>query len=50
MLGRNKAKETVIKSNGHLKSCVKDAIEDQLIQIDFRQELIIGHLVKMKYK
>ncbi len=33
--GSNKAKETVAKVNGHIKSCVKDALEDQLIQFDF---------------
>lgn len=27
-LGSNKAKETVAKVHGHIKSCVKDAMED----------------------
>ncbi|MBD8069929.1 tyrosine-type recombinase/integrase [Bacillus sp. PS06] len=36
--GSNKAKETVAKVHGHIKSCVKDAIEDQLIQIDFTRK------------
>ncbi len=37
-LGKNKAKETVAKINGHIKACVKDAIEDQLIHIDFTRK------------
>ncbi|WP_099363601.1 tyrosine-type recombinase/integrase [Fredinandcohnia onubensis] len=36
--GSNKAKETVAKVHGHIKSSVKDAIEDQLIQIDFTRK------------
>lgn len=34
-LGENKSKETVAKINGHIKCCVKDAIVDRLIHIDF---------------
>lgn len=37
-LGFNRAKETVAKINGHIKSCIKDAIEDQIIQIDFTRK------------
>lgn len=33
--GSTRAKETVAKVNGHIKSCVRDAMEDQIIQIDF---------------
>ncbi|MBY0123196.1 site-specific integrase [Bacillus sp. S/N-304-OC-R1] len=36
--GTNRAKETVAKVHGHIKSCVKDAMEDQLIQIDFTRK------------
>ncbi|WP_138419729.1 site-specific integrase [Aquibacillus sediminis] len=36
--GANKAKETVAKVHGHIKSCVKDAMEEQLIQIDFTRK------------
>ncbi|WP_099157570.1 tyrosine-type recombinase/integrase [Virgibacillus ndiopensis] len=36
--GSNKAKETVAKVHGHIKSCVKDAIEEQLIQFDFTRK------------
>ena len=37
-LGANKAKETVAKINGHIKACVKDAIEDQIIHNDFTRK------------
>ncbi|RYL97465.1 site-specific integrase [Sporolactobacillus sp. THM7-7] len=33
--GATRAKETVAKTNGHIKSCVKDALEDRIIQVDF---------------
>lgn len=36
--GNGKAKETVTKVHGHIKSCVKDAMEEQLIQIDFTRK------------
>lgn len=36
--GSNKAKETVAKVNAHIKSCVKDALEDQIIHIDFTRK------------
>ncbi|SOC16548.1 site-specific recombinase XerD [Ureibacillus xyleni] len=34
-LGINKAKETVDKVHRHIKACVKDAVDDQIIPIDF---------------
>lgn len=36
--GKNKAKETVTKVHSHIRSCVKDAMEEQLIQIDFTRK------------
>ncbi|MFC0015227.1 MULTISPECIES: site-specific integrase [Allobacillus] len=36
--GQGKAKETVAKVHGHIRSCVRDAIEDRLIQIDFTRK------------
>jgi len=36
--GANKAKETVSKVHGHIKSCIADALEEQLIQIDFTRK------------
>ncbi|MFG3613322.1 tyrosine-type recombinase/integrase [Rummeliibacillus stabekisii] len=46
--GTNRAKETVTKVHGHIKSCVKDAIEDQLIQIDFTRKTNPTWTVKAK--
>lgn len=36
--GANKAKETVVKVHGHIKSCVKDAMEEQVIYVDFTRK------------
>lgn len=47
-LGEGKAKETVAKINGHIKACVKDAIEDQLIQIDFTRKTELNWTVQPK--
>ncbi|NYV68154.1 site-specific integrase [Bacillus sp. Gen3] len=47
-LGNGKAKETVAKINGHIKSCVKDAIEDQIIQIDFTRKTELTWTVQAK--
>lgn len=33
--GKNKAKETVPKVNGHIKACIKDAVYDKVIDVDF---------------
>lgn len=38
--GLNKAKETVDKVHRHIKSCVQDAMEEQIIQIDFTRKTI----------
>lgn len=34
-------KETVEKTNGHIRSCVKDAIEDGVIHLDFTRKIQI---------
>ncbi|WP_145524019.1 tyrosine-type recombinase/integrase [Virgibacillus sp. SK37] len=47
-LGKNKAKETVAKINGHIKACVKDAIEEQIIQIDFTRKTELTWTVQPK--
>ncbi|KZO00431.1 tyrosine-type recombinase/integrase [Pseudobacillus badius] len=47
-LGKEKAKETVAKINGHIKACVKDAIEEQLIQIDFTRKTELTWTVQAK--
>ncbi|GIO25181.1 integrase [Oceanobacillus sp. J11TS1] len=36
--GANKAKETADKVHRHIKSCVHDALEDQIIQFDFTRK------------
>ncbi|QED46966.1 site-specific integrase [Cytobacillus dafuensis] len=47
-LGKDKAKETVAKINGHIKACVKDAIEEQMIQIDFTRKTELTWTVQAK--
>ncbi|WP_226528178.1 tyrosine-type recombinase/integrase [Metabacillus niabensis] len=39
--GSNKAKETVEKLNAHIRACVKDAIEEQIIQYDFTRKAVL---------
>jgi integrase len=47
-LGKDKAKETVAKINGHIKACVKDAIEEQIIQVDFTRKTELTWTVQSK--
>lgn len=47
-LGEGKAKETVAKIHGHIKACVLDAIEDQVIQIDFTRKTDLHWTVQEK--
>ncbi|MBA1160315.1 site-specific integrase [Bacillus licheniformis] len=47
-LGKDKAKETVAKINGHIKACVKDAMEEQIIQIDFTRKTELTWTVQSK--
>ncbi len=37
-LGENRSKETVAKINGHIKACVKDAVEESIIPYDFTRK------------
>jgi len=39
--GANKAKETVEKVNIHIRSCVQDAIEEQIILHDFTRKAVL---------
>jgi integrase len=39
--GSDKAKETVEKVNTHIRSCVQDAIEEQIIQHDFTRKAVL---------
>lgn len=47
-LGENKSKETVSKIHGHIKACVKDALEDSIISIDFTRKAVITYSVQAK--
>jgi integrase len=39
--GSNKSKETVEKLNAHIRACVKDAVEEQIIYHDFTRKAVI---------
>jgi len=47
-LGQDKAKETVAKVNAHIKACVKDAMEEQIIPIDFTRKTELTWTVESK--
>lgn len=46
--GSGKAKETADKVHGHIKACVKDAMEEQYIQIDFTRKANVTYTVQAK--
>jgi integrase len=46
--GENKAKETVEKVNTHIRACVKDAIEEDIIQHDFTRKAKLRFTVAAK--
>ncbi|WP_164669986.1 tyrosine-type recombinase/integrase [Virgibacillus doumboii] len=39
--GSNKSKETVEKLNTHIRACVKDAVEEQIIHHDFTRKAVL---------
>lgn len=47
-LGKGKAKETVSKINGHIKACVKDAMEEQIIPFDFTRKTELTWTIQAK--
>jgi integrase len=47
-LGINKSKETVEKVNGHIRACVKDAIDEQIIPRDFTRKAVLKFTVPAK--
>lgn len=47
-LGENKAKETVSKIHGHIKACVKDALEEGYITVDFTRKTVLTWEVEAK--
>ncbi|GEL07118.1 tyrosine-type recombinase/integrase [Salisediminibacterium halotolerans] len=46
--GATRAKETVEKVNGHIRSCLKDAIEDKIISFDFTRKATLTWTVEAK--
>lgn len=40
-LGKNYSKETVKKVNSHVRACVRDAIDDGVIQTDFTRKVVL---------
>lgn len=51
--GKDKARETIKKLNSHIRACVKDAIDDGIIHMDFTRNVVIsgssGKRVEEKY-
>ncbi|MED1601207.1 tyrosine-type recombinase/integrase [Alkalihalophilus marmarensis] len=46
--GSNKSKETVEKLNSHIRACVKDAIEEQIIFHDFTRKAVLNWTIPEK--
>lgn len=46
--GSNKARETVEKLNTHIRACVKDAVEEQIIHHDFTRKAVLTWTVPSK--
>ncbi|MCK0473907.1 Arm DNA-binding domain-containing protein [Halalkalibacter sp. APA_J-10(15)] len=49
-LGVNKSKETVEKVNGHIRACVQDAVDDQIIPRNFTRNAKLIYTVPAKKK
>lgn len=47
-LGANRSKETVEKVNGHIRACVLDAVDEQIIPRDFTRKGILKYTVNAK--
>lgn len=46
--GSTRAKETVEKLNAHIRACVKDAIEEQILQHDFTRKAVLTWAIPIK--
>ncbi|GAY78703.1 phage integrase [Sporolactobacillus inulinus] len=46
--GSTRAKETLAKVNGHIKSCVDDALEDQIVHLNFTRKAELNWTVPAK--
>lgn len=40
--GRNKARETVKKINSQIRSCIRDAIDEGILQVDFTRKVVLS--------
>jgi len=49
-LGSDKSKETVEKVNGHIRACVLDAVDEQIINRDFTRNAVLKYTVPAKKK
>lgn len=47
-LGIDKSKETVEKVNGHIRACVKDAVDEQIIPRDFTRKAVLKFTIPAK--
>ncbi|MBM7572891.1 site-specific integrase [Aquibacillus albus] len=47
-VGENKSKETVSKLHGHIRACVQDARDEQIIHSDFTRKAILYYTVSAK--
>lgn len=46
--GATRAKETVDKVNVHIRACVKDAIDEGIIRVDFTRDVVVTYGVQAK--
>lgn len=46
--GSNRSKETVEKINTHIRACVKDAVEEQILHSDFTRKVVLNWTTPMK--
>ncbi|MCM3239606.1 site-specific integrase [Heyndrickxia oleronia] len=47
-LGLNRSKETVEKVNGHIRACVRDAVDEYIIPRDFTRKAVLKYTVLPK--
>ena len=47
-LGSNRSKETVEKVHGHIRSCILDAVDEQIIPRDFTRKAVLVYTVPAK--
>lgn len=47
-LGDNKSKETVEKVNGHIRACIENAVDNQILSMNFTKNTVLHYTVKAK--